>query len=233
MPNFPAWVPALGTVCDESQYNELQRKILAYLANFDDVPLCSQAGIERLGDSLMPFCCLGLPCMCVSCCLDDREGNGLEDLVSSCEWDAVMEYRKISFSPRLKSVSLDEGGLDQFGRVLLERDPEPGKGAERVPVWPPSGSSIVLLVPGTEMRDNWPKRMTGVAPPAIDIKNVEMAAVADAPAVSAQEMERDESPAPSDASPPAASAEQRGEAPAGADCPPPPEDGASAAQSSS
>jgi len=154
---FPEYQLFLAPVCSNERYDALMREIKAYLdAN----------GIDLCCVNCTVACCMaGCPCIVWPCfwalkCQADKITAKLSELVDDAKIGGPVP-------PRLQLVQATSPGADvpshkaydHFGQPCMGRFETSGKQVSTysAPTWPPRGYSIIVTVPGTELRAAWPR----------------------------------------------------------------------------
>ena len=147
----PDWIPALEPVVSKEAYDRLMERIVSHIQANGINPCLGMCAWMTIPWGALVM--IGLKNK------EDRLNNQLRDIVSEAGLGGASP-------PELKMTQMatPQGntpsamGFDQYGSPVMGNF---GGGEHRAsysaPTWPPLGYNIIVRVPGTTLRDQWPK----------------------------------------------------------------------------
>ncbi len=149
----PDWIPALEPVVSKEAYDRLMERIVSHIQANGINPWLGMCAMMTMGCGIGCLVMIGLKIKV------DSLNNQLRDIVSEAGLGGASP-------PELKMTQMatPQGntpsamGFDQYGSPVMGNF---GGGEHRAsysaPTWPPLGYNIIVRVPGTTLRDQWPK----------------------------------------------------------------------------
>lgn len=145
------WIPALAPAVSKEKYDDMMRT----LSDHVDAHALSPCFIG-LSTALTLAYCIGLPCCLYVMCQANQMKDDVKRIAEADGW-CECKLQQMQMAPlnwnQTNSIAYDSDGYVCKGTF--------GGGKHRAryeaPTWPPIGISLVVRVPGTAVRDTWPR----------------------------------------------------------------------------